>query len=47
MLRIILTKLKGQAYEVIKYEKINSWDMLKTLLKNTYDKPTNAAYLQI
>lgn len=47
MLKAILTKIKGQAYEVIKYEEITSWEMLKTLLKNTYDKPINAAYLQI
>lgn len=47
MLRSILTKIKGQAYEVISYEEITSWEMLKTLLKNTYDKPINAAYLQI
>ncbi|CAI6347994.1 unnamed protein product [Macrosiphum euphorbiae] len=47
MLRTILNRIKGLAYEVIKYENITSWDMLKTLLKNTYDKPKNAAYLQI
>jgi len=47
MLRTILTKIRGQAYEVIRYEEITSWGMLKTLLKNTYDKPINAAYLQI
>ncbi|KAL4103252.1 hypothetical protein QTP88_018629 [Uroleucon formosanum] len=47
MLRTILTRIKGQAYEVIRYEEITSWEMLKTLLKNTYDKPINAAYLQI
>ncbi|KAL4126988.1 hypothetical protein QTP88_011186 [Uroleucon formosanum] len=47
MLRTILTRIRGQAYEVIKYEEITSWEMLKTLLKNTYDKPINAAYLQI
>lgn len=47
MLRTILTRIRGQAYEVIRYEEITSWDMLKTLLKNTYDKPINAAYLQI
>ncbi|XP_060874695.1 LOW QUALITY PROTEIN: protein bowel-like [Metopolophium dirhodum] len=46
MLRTILNRIKGLAYEVIKYEKITSWDMLKTLLKTTYDRPTNAAYLQ-
>jgi hypothetical protein len=46
MLRTILNRIKGLAYEVIKYENITSWDMLKTLLKTTYDKPTNAAYLQ-
>jgi len=33
MLKKILTKLKGQAYEVIKYEKISNWYMLKALLK--------------
>jgi len=32
---------------VIRYEETTSWGMLKTLLKNTYDKPINAAYLQI
>ncbi|KAL4085150.1 hypothetical protein QTP88_027442 [Uroleucon formosanum] len=47
MLRTILTRIKGQAYEVIRYEEITSWEMLKSLLKNTYDKPINAAYLQI
>ncbi|KAL4136292.1 hypothetical protein QTP88_007840 [Uroleucon formosanum] len=47
MLRTILTRIRGQAYEVIRYEEITSWEMLKTLLKNTYDKPINAAYLQI
>jgi len=47
MLRTILNKLKGQAYEIIKYEKIDSWVTLKTFLKNTYDKPKNAAYLQV
>lgn len=47
MLRTILNRIKGFAYEVIKYENITSWDMLKTLLKTTYDRPTNAAYLQI
>lgn len=46
MLRTILNRIKGLAYEVIKYENITSWDMLKKLLKTTYDKPTNAAYLQ-
>ncbi|KAL4135468.1 hypothetical protein QTP88_007074 [Uroleucon formosanum] len=47
ILRTILTRIRGQAYEVIRYEEITSWEMLKTLLKNTYDKPINAAYLQI
>ncbi|KAL4085059.1 hypothetical protein QTP88_027897 [Uroleucon formosanum] len=47
MLRTILTRIRGLAYEVIRYEEITSWEMLKTLLKNTYDKPINAAYLQI
>jgi len=47
MLRTILNRIKGLAYEVIKYEQITSWDMLKKLLKTTYDKPANAAYLQI
>ncbi|KAL4127031.1 hypothetical protein QTP88_011229 [Uroleucon formosanum] len=47
MLRTILTRIRGQAYEVIRYEEITSWEMLKTLLKNTYNKPINAAYLQI
>lgn len=47
MLRTILTRIRGQAYKVIKFEEITSWGMLKTLLKNTYDKPTNAAYLLI
>ncbi|KAL4127099.1 hypothetical protein QTP88_011297 [Uroleucon formosanum] len=47
MLRTILTRIRGQAYEVIRYEEITSCEMLKTLLKNTYDKPINAAYLQI
>lgn len=47
MLRTILTKLKGQAYEVIRYEQINGWVTLKQILKNTYDKPKNAAHLQI
>lgn len=47
MLRTILNRIKGQAYEVIKYEEITSWGMLKNLLKTTYDKPINAAYLQI
>ncbi|KAL4126302.1 hypothetical protein QTP88_010524 [Uroleucon formosanum] len=47
MLRTILTRIRGQAYEVIRYEEITSWEMLKTLLKNTCDKPINAAYLQI
>ncbi|CAI6375262.1 unnamed protein product [Macrosiphum euphorbiae] len=46
MLRTILNRIKGLAYEVIKYENITSWAMLKTLLKTTYDRPTNAAYLQ-
>jgi hypothetical protein len=47
MLRTIINRIKGLAYEVVKYEKITSWETLKTLLRNTYDKPTNAAYLQI
>lgn len=47
MLRTIINRIKGLAYEVVKYEKITNWETLKTLLKNTYDKPTNAAYLQI
>lgn len=47
MLRTMLTKLKGQAHELVKYEIMDSWVKLKTILKNTYDRPKNAAYLQI
>lgn len=47
MLRTIVTKLWGQAYEVIKYETISSLEALKELLKNAYEKPKNVAYLQI
>lgn len=47
MLRIILLKIKGHANEIVKFEQINSWVELKRLLKNTYDKPKNLAYLQM
>lgn len=47
MLQTILTRLRGQAYGVIQYESIEDWETLKRLLKNAYDKPKSAAYLQI
>lgn len=47
MLRTIVTKLRGQAYEVIKYETMSSLGALKNVLNNAFEKPKNVAYLQV
>jgi hypothetical protein len=45
-MRTILTRLSGQARELVSHEEIEGWEDLKKILDASYIRPKNPAYLQ-
>jgi hypothetical protein len=47
ILEAILTQLKSNAFEAVRYKKINTWDELKNLFKTVFGLAYSVSYLQI
>jgi hypothetical protein len=47
LLEIITNKLVGDAYNIIRFKKNNSWEQLKVALKDKYGDKKNIAHLQL
>ncbi|KAL4123449.1 hypothetical protein QTP88_015627 [Uroleucon formosanum] len=45
-MRTLLTRLSGQARELVSHEEIENWEDLKKILDASYIRPKNPAYLQ-
>lgn len=47
ILEAILTQLKGNAFEAVRYKTINTWDELKSLFKTVFGSAHSVSYLQV
>lgn len=47
ILEAILTQLKGNAFEAIRYREITTWDELKNLFKTIFGSAHSVSYLQV
>ncbi|CAI6357931.1 unnamed protein product [Macrosiphum euphorbiae] len=47
ILETIITQLKGNAFEAVRYKVITTWDELKNLFKTVFGSAHSVSYLQV